>query len=313
MNRTDRLLAIVLELRGRDRVTAEALAHMFGVTKRTIYRDILALNESGVPVVSAAGQGYWLMEGYFLPPVSLTPDEAVMLTLGSEVMAGSFDAPGRAAARSASRKIEALLNEEVAREVAYLKDNIRFVQMDADVLIDTSETLRLVRGAILEQHPLHLHYFKRTGRTSGEPSERTVDPHALVHFKDAWVLSAYCHLRRAMRAFRLDRIREIRVLPETFARQPGYRADMHDETDTLTHEVELLFDLSVAQWVKERPVYFIRDCRETPEGLRVYLKVHHPEEALSWVLSWGSSVRVLRPQSLKNPLKKELEKTLELY
>ena len=98
MNRTDRLLAIVLELQGRDRVTAEDLARTFEVTKRTIYRDIAALNESGVPVVSAAGQGYWLMEGYFLPPVSLSPDEAIMLVLGSEVMAQSFDAQYQAAA-----------------------------------------------------------------------------------------------------------------------------------------------------------------------------------------------------------------------
>ncbi len=105
MNRTDRLLAIVLELQGRDRVTAEELARTFEVTKRTIYRDVAALNASGVPVVSAAGQGYWLMEGYFLPPVSLTPDEAVMMILGSEVMARSFDAQYQAAATSASRKI----------------------------------------------------------------------------------------------------------------------------------------------------------------------------------------------------------------
>ena len=65
MNRTDRLLALVLELQGRDRVTADELARTFEVTKRTIYRDIAALNESGVPVVSAAGQGY-LADGRLL-------------------------------------------------------------------------------------------------------------------------------------------------------------------------------------------------------------------------------------------------------
>ena len=311
MNRTDRLLAIVLELQGRERVTAEALAHTFGVTKRTIYRDILALNESGVPVVSAAGQGYWLMEGYFLPPVSLNLDEAMMLILGSEVMAQSFDAQGRAAAKSASRKIEAALSGAVAQEVAYLKDNIRFVRMDSDVLIDISETLRLVRGAILEQRPLHLHYFKRKGRTSGEASERTVDPHALIHFKDAWVLSAYCHLRSALRIFRLDRIQKIEVLPQTFERRAGYSVSMHHEPDVAGQEVELLFDKNMTQWVKERPAYFIHDYCGTPEGLRVVLKVHRPEEALSWILSWGSSVKVLSPESLKDLLREELEKMIK--
>ena len=310
MNRTDRLLAIVLELQGRERVTAEALAHTFGVTKRTIYRDILALNESGVPVVSAAGQGYWLMEGYFLPPVSLNLDEAMMLILGSEVMAQSFDVQGRTAAKSASRKIEAALSGAVAQEVAYLKDNIRFVRMESDVLIDTSETLRLVRGAILEQQALRLRYFKRTSRISGEASERTVDPHALIHFKDAWVLSAYCHLRSAMRVFRLDRIQSIEVLPQIFERQPGYSAIVHHEPNAARQEVELLFHKDMTQWVKERPAYFIHDYCDTPEGLRVVLNVHHPEEALSWILSWGSSVQVLSPQSLKDLLRQELVKTL---
>ena len=313
MNRTDRLLAIVLELQGRKRVTAEELGRTFGVTKRTIYRDILALNESGVPVVSAAGQGYWLMEGYFLPPVSLSPDEAMMLTLGGEVMAQSFDAQYRDAAKSASRKIEAVLSGAVTQEVAYLKDNIRFVRLDSDVLIDTSETLRLVRKAIVEQHSLYLRYFKRLDRRTGELSERTVDPHALIHFKDAWVLSAYCRLRSAMRTFRLDRIQEVSVLPEMFKRQTGYSVNMHDETSTLTQEVDLLFDKGVTQWLKERPIYFIQNYCETPEGLRVTLKVRHPEEALSWILSWGSSVHILAPESLKDLLKRELEATLKSY
>ena len=131
MNRIDRLLAMVLELQGRDHVTAAELAYTFEVTTRTIYRDIQALGESGVPVVSAPGRGYWLMEGYFLPPVSLNPDEAVMLVLGSEVMAQSFDAQYQAAAKSAGRKIEVVLSGDVQRDVAYLRENIRFINSES--------------------------------------------------------------------------------------------------------------------------------------------------------------------------------------
>src|SRR5215471_12100981 len=105
MNRTDRLLAIVLALQARGRQRAEDLAGLFETSRRTIYRDIQALSEAGVPLVAVPGQGYSLMEGYFLPPLSFTADEATMLLLGSDVMAQRFDASYRRAAQSAARKI----------------------------------------------------------------------------------------------------------------------------------------------------------------------------------------------------------------
>ena len=95
MNRTDRLLAIILELQGKGRQRAEDLAETFETSKRTIYRDIQALGEAGVPIVSIPGLGYSLMKGYFLPPLSFTTDEATMLILGSDLMAQSFDAQYR--------------------------------------------------------------------------------------------------------------------------------------------------------------------------------------------------------------------------
>src|SRR5262252_5341 len=148
MNRTDRLLAIVLELQRKgarraedlaatfetskrtiyrdirharltqrldvavDRAFAD-LAATFETSKRTIYRDIQALSESGVPVVAQPGVGYSLVEGYFLPPVSFSADEATMLLLGGDFVAQNFDAQYRAAAVSAGRKIEAVLSEKL--------------------------------------------------------------------------------------------------------------------------------------------------------------------------------------------------------
>jgi len=313
VNRTDRLLAIVLELQGRDRVTAEELAHIFEVTKRTIYRDIAALNESGVPVVSAAGQGYWLMEGYFLPPVSLTPDEAVMLVLGSEAMAQSFDAQYQEAAKTASRKIEAVLSQTVQRDVAYFKENVRFISLDSKVLSDVPATLHRVRRAILEQKSVYLNYFKRADNDRGELTERTVDPHGLIYLGGVWLLSAYCHLRRAMRTFRLERVRQVTVLAETFTRQPGFSVHKLSGFQAQMVTVELLFDPEVAQWVRERPALYPSTYEDAPEGLRVTLEVRQPGEILGWVLGWGAKVWVLSPESLRVRLIEELEAVLKTY
>src|SRR5205085_338325 len=121
MNRTDRLLAIVLELQRNGAQRAEDLAATFETSKRTIYRDVQALCESGVPVVAQAGVGYSLVEGYFLPPVSFSTDEATMLLLGSKLVADHFDAQYGEVSQSASRKIEAVLSEKMRGEVNYLR------------------------------------------------------------------------------------------------------------------------------------------------------------------------------------------------
>ena len=148
MNKTDRLLAIVLELQGKGRQRAEDLARTFETSKRTIYRDIEALCEAGVPLISIPGRGYSLMEGYFLPPLSFTTDEATMLMMGSEFMAHNFDAQYREAAQSAGRKIAGVLPEQLRDEVAYLQQNIVFISVQHEDEKDA--LLQQLRRAILD-------------------------------------------------------------------------------------------------------------------------------------------------------------------
>ena len=140
MNRTDRLLAIVLELQRAGRRRAEDLAATFETSKRTIYRDIQALSEAGVPIVAAPGQGYTLQEGYFLPPLSFTTDEATMLLLGAASLARHFDAQYRAAAETAGRKIAAVLPEERREEVLSVQGSVVFLthrfQFRVDIVLD---------------------------------------------------------------------------------------------------------------------------------------------------------------------------------
>lgn len=228
-----------------------------------------------------------------------------MLLLGSEMIAQSFDAQYQDAARSASRKVEAVLTPKAQEDVAYLKENIRFISMNSRTFLDLPDKLQKLRRAILEQRSLHLNYFKRAGQ-GGELTERTVDPHGLIYFNGTWMLSAYCHLRQAMRMFRLERIREVELLADTFTRQKDF--SVHDlrapQGQSVT--VDLLFDSEVAQWVRERPAFHKGSYENVPEGLKVTLNVHHVDEALPWILSWGAKVKVLGPEHLKKRLHKEL-------
>ncbi len=305
MNRTDRLLAIVLELQGKGMQRAEDLAATFEVSKRTIYRDIEALNETGVPVVSSPGHGYSLVEGYFLPPLSFTSDEAILLLLGSDVMAGSFDAEYRAAAQSAGRKIAGVLPEPRRAEVRTLRESIHFIAEEPAQASPTTELLASLRRAIIKRQTIRFRYTARQGAI-GIESSRKADPHALVHVGGVWYLVAYCHLRQRMRNFRLDRIERLVLLNHTFERRPGLSAQ--PSPDSSRHLlVRVLFDQNVARWVRETPSFFSVAEEERPDGLLVTLRVRREDDITQWLLSWGAHVQVLEPDSLRARLAAEAE------
>src|SRR5581483_1641124 len=134
---------------------AEDLAATFETSKRTIYRDMEALSEAGVPVVAIPGQGYALMEGYFLPPLTFRTDEATMLLLGSDVMAQQFDAQYRAAAQSAAAKIEGVLPERLRDDVRVLHESIRVFTSSDPV---AQERLMHLRRAMLDHRTVRFRY-----------------------------------------------------------------------------------------------------------------------------------------------------------
>lgn len=205
MNKTDRLFAIILELQANGQCRAEDLARKFEVNKRTIYGDVQALSEMGVPVVAVPGQGYSLMEGYFLPPLRFTSDEAIMLLLGSDFVAQNFDAQYRAAARSATRKLESILPAILRADVRYLQNSIRFGKNSG--LPDEQENLiRQLRGAIIERKTVRFDYFARSGNARKRMQERTVDPYGIFNLDGIWYLVGYDHVRRDRRHFRIDRL-----------------------------------------------------------------------------------------------------------
>ena len=212
MNRTDRLLAIVLELQGKGKQRAEDLARTFETSKRTIYRDIEALCEAGVPLISIPGQGYSLMKGYFLPPLSFTTDEATMLLLGSDFMAQNFDAQYRQAAQAASRKIAGVLPEKLREDVDYLQKSIRFVSSGTARNSAEQGLLQQLRRAIIERTTVRFCYHARHSRESQHaPTIREADPYGLAHIYNDWHLVAYCHLRNEERTFRLDKVQVLEI------------------------------------------------------------------------------------------------------
>jgi predicted DNA-binding transcriptional regulator YafY len=311
VNRTDRLLAIVLELQGRGWQRAEDLAATFECSRRTIYRDLLALGEAGVPLVSVPGRGYSLMEGYFLPPLSFTTDEATMLLLGGDFMAQQFDAQYQAAARSAGRKIAGVLPEKLRGEVRALRESIQFPGEGISARPAEAAKLQQLRRAIMTRRTVRFRYSARYS-TEGprQPSQREADPYAIANLGGKWYLSAYCHLRQGNRHFRLERMDDLVVLERRFTRPEGFKAERRNLAEPGSFDVRARFDSEVVRWVREAPSFFTIAEEETPEGLLLTLRVRHENEVLQWLLSWGRHVHVLEPEALRRRLAEEAQAIL---
>ncbi|MBI5568216.1 MAG: YafY family transcriptional regulator [Chloroflexi bacterium] len=298
MNRTDRLFAIILELQAKGQLRAEDLAAIFETSKRTIYRDMQALAEAGVPIVSMTGQGYSLTEGYFLPPLRFSTEEAIMLLLGSASIAHSFDEHYCSAAASASRKIEAVLPELLRAEVREVQDCITLIVDAANE--QESDLLRQLRRAILERRQVRFRYHARS--REGAAQLREVDPYGLVNFGGTWYLMGHDHLRHDLRHFRLERMEALSLSAHHFARPVDFRVELRAPTNERPLVVRVLFDRDVARWVRESRNFFVVQEEDTPQGLLVTLRVREAEEIVSWLLSWGGRVRVLEPEVIRQRL-----------
>lgn len=287
-------MAILLQLQARGELRAEDLARRFEVSVRTVYRDVHALSEGGVPVVATPGKGYRLMDGYFLPPLGFTADEAALLVLGADFVRERVDPELRRAADDALAKLATVLPPERREAVARWRRELLFPHLGPDV--DPPWLARL-RAAVQERRVLRLlyHALRRAG-----PEPRVVEPVSLVHFSESWFLSAYCRLRRAMRLFRLDRIDRLEELDERFA--PAARHAIDPDGDARWGrfaEARVRFDPAVERWVRERqPYFFLRE--EAAAGGPVFVYALRDErELLPWLLAWGAEVVVLSPPDLR--------------
>jgi predicted DNA-binding transcriptional regulator YafY len=266
-----------------------------------------------VPVVAEAGKGYSLVEGYFLPPLSFSTDEATMLVLGGDLIAQHFDAQYRAAVQTATAKLEAVLSDKLRQEVSYLRESIalscrRHCRAKKQHRCCPCCAARLSSGGRCA--------FTITTRRArdGEPARkwREADPYGMYHYGDAWYLMAFCHLRQESRSFRLDRLSQLKLLEHTFERPAGFFDGAAEDTARQVI-VRVLFDEEAAPWVRESRAYYVNAMEERPDGLLVTLHVHAERELMQWLLYWGSHARVLEPQGLREALAEEGRKIFEKY
>ncbi|NBC18400.1 MAG: WYL domain-containing protein [Bacteroidetes bacterium] len=301
MARSDRRLALVRLLQEQRWQRAVDLGEAVGASPRTIYRDMRALKDAGVPVEAVPGQGYRLREDALLSPLRLTTDEAVVLLLSTEHAADHLDVNYQAAAHAARAKLEALLPDRLRSEVAALRSSVHAGPANAFDASDEQTVLDVLRRALTESRTVRCQHrsadgAKRTGR---------VDPYGLVRFGGAWHLVGYSHERDRVLHIRLRDIERPELLEATFERPAGYRSHRDPTRRDRPLTVRVRFAPEVAHWVREAPSAHLVDTEERPDGLYVTLQVQRETEVLPWLLSWGAHAQVLEPPSLRRRLARE--------
>lgn len=315
MNKTERQLAITLELQRNKVLRAEDLAAQFETSVRTIYRDIQALSEAGVPIIGAPGQGYSLMEGYFLPPVGFTAEEAVALLMGTDFIEQKLDGEYVSATKAARRKIEAVLPEQVREESALVRETMRLLRVGESVAgWKEKDYLGQVRRAILERRKLSFTYLKKIPESDGKrENRREVAPYGLVLVQGNWVLIASCDLRQDIRHFRLSRMTELIVLEERFSMLPGFELSRYRPPDDRNMRIRVRVNPDIADKIAESANFYMEAMEGRKDHLLVTFRVRHPEELLPYILGWGEDVEVLEPETLRIRIREVVEKILKRY
>ena len=216
MNRIDRLAAIVIQLQSKRLVKAQDIADKFSISLRTVYRDMNALVEAGIPVTGEAGIGYRLMEGYKLPPVMFNEDEATALLTAAKLMELMSDQTSSKHYNTALDKIKAVLRVSEKDHLQEIDDHIAVVAHPSFVYQKPAELhLSKILKAIASSTVIEIVY---TSIEKNELLNRQVEPIGIYYQGNHWYLIAFCRLRNDYRNFRTDKISKLTLTSHQFTK-----------------------------------------------------------------------------------------------
>lgn len=210
-SRLSRLTSLLIHLQSKRLVTATELAERYNISVRTVYRDIRALEEAGVPVFTEEGKGYSILDGFRLPPIMLSESEANALITAEQLILKNKDASFIKEYSSAVLKVKSVLNYKLKDKAELLSDRIQFRQNSDNST--TSNYLAEIQLALTNFNLVQLDYFLPD---NNETTSRLIEPFALYSTQENWILIAFCRLRNDFRTFRLDRILKLDILLEKF-------------------------------------------------------------------------------------------------
>jgi predicted DNA-binding transcriptional regulator YafY len=310
VNRFDRISAILILLQTKKWITAGEIAQRYGVSVRTVYRDIRTLEEAGIPLGAEAGRGYFIVDGFHLPPVMFTPDEAGSLLMAGKLMEKMADQSIGRGFRSALDKIRAVLPDP---EKGFLEKLDRGIEVFYNPPFQgsnhPSNVLSHIQRALADRRVLRIDYQALSQSRSN--TNREVEPIVLCFYSMHWHLIAYCRLRDEYRDFRGERItsmsrpdahgptRDIQTASQYFSTLEA-KADLC--------EVVIRVDRQTAGYLSTSKYYygFISEV-EYNGYTEMYLVSSDIGYTARWLLAFAPGVEIVSPPELQKIFINQIE------
>ena len=305
--RFDRIVAILIQLQSKKIVKAQELADRFEVSLRTIYRDIRTLEASGVPIYSEAGVGYALMDGYRLPPVMFTREEASSFIAAEKLMQKFTDTTLGNHYASAMYKLKAVLRSDDKDWVSSIESSI-LMQSSEKLFNDKSpNTLAALFGSIAEKTQVILSY---EAIQSDGITVRHIEPVGVFHDNNNWYVLGYCHLRKDYRQFRTDRVHEIKKTDIPFTIEHDSLETYLDKNKTVsTTKIRILVAKKIVKYLAyERKYHGYVSEKEMGDKIEMtFMSCDTLEGFARWYMMFGDYATILEPENLKTRILELLE------
>jgi predicted DNA-binding transcriptional regulator YafY len=305
MNRIDRLIATLIHLQSKRVVKAEEIANRFEISIRTVYRDIRALEEAGVPIGAEAGVGYFIAEGYHLPPVIFTKQEAAALLTGEKLLEKLADTSISVPYAAAMKKIRSVLRGNEKEYLEKLDSSIVVYKQIKQPEGFPNHFVADIQDALAHQKVLEVEYYSFHNHKT---AVRKIEPHGLCFYSGHWHLIGWCRLRNDFRDFRTDRIRSMHTTDEHFKKTEHDALEQHFNQFIKPKNVEKImvrFDNEAVKFVGEQKYYFgFVDEIRNEEYTDMTFLCGTTEGMASWLLAYGSKATPIYPESLKELTKK---------
>jgi predicted DNA-binding transcriptional regulator YafY len=300
MNRIDRLTAMLIHLQSKRVVRAEEMADRFEMSLRTVYRDVKALMEAGVPIGSEAGKGYFIVDGYHLPPVMFNQEEASAMLTAGKLVDKMTDDSIRKPYESALLKIKSVLNSSEKDHLENLQSAIAVFRLPDQQPDFPNEFMADIQKAISKKNILAIDYFSNKNQ---EHTTRAVEPIGVVYYSGHWHLIAWCRLRNGYRDFRIDLIQSLKNSGEVFDSRNLYTLQQYFNSLMKEHQdmtkVVVSFDRSVWAYTKSARFYYgYVSGEDVGEKCRMTFLISNLKSFCRWLLMFGASVEIESPESL---------------
>ncbi len=311
MKSSERRLKLMLLLqKPGDKLTVEEIAKKFGVSRRTIFRDFNALQEINVPVTWDKYAGYGMMKGYKIPPLMFSEKELATIIVGLNFVKTQIDNGLTEDAEGVELKIKNVLPVE-------LKDFMN--SLSRKTIVDPFQKYSGIKreggdwyvlaSAISQELRVEFVYES----SKGESKIRKVDPYIIVYFEDHWNMIGRSHLRGDVRNFRLDRMKEVRILNEKYEQKSKIDIEglIFRSNEFEQKIIVVLDDAAVNRFKANLPAKIFKEMRENSKKLKVEFFFDNLDFINQWLLQFGDELRVEAPQELVEKRTALLKKMLE--